>query len=113
PDGERGRELVAGAKLANDGEIAVAIRGKNGVEDGVDIRSDAPAARKGFGAAPRVSIGCAANFREGLGNFILAEQKIAVAPGNGGGKRIRALGLLEGVAGVREIAFGLINGGEV
>jgi hypothetical protein len=113
PDGECGRKLVAGAKLANDREITVAIRGQDGVEDGVDIGGDAPAAREGFGAAPRVRIRGAANFREGLGNFILAEKKISVAPGNGGGKRISALGLEESVAGVLEVTFGFIHGGEV
>src|SRR5579864_3187245 len=113
PDGKRGGELIAGTKLANDREITVAIWGKNSVEDGVDIGSDAPAARKGFGAALRVSIHGAADLREGLRNFLLAEKKIPVAPGNSGGKRIRPLGLQESIAGVLEVAFGFIDGGEV
>src|SRR5258708_39389571 len=51
PNGEGGGELVGGAELANDAEIAGAIGGKHGVENGVDIGSAARGARERFGAA--------------------------------------------------------------
>src|SRR5713101_739854 len=113
PNGQCGSELVGGAELANDAEIAVAISGKHGVEDRVDIGSDAPAAREGFGAAFGVDIDGAADLREGLRNFVLAQEKISVAPGGGGRERIRALGLEKRVAGAWEVAFGFVGGGEV
>src|SRR5882762_950528 len=113
PNGERSSELIAGTKFANDGEITVAVRWKNIVENGIDVGSDAPAAGKCFRAALGVRENGAANFGEGLWDSILAQKEISVAPGNIGGKRIGKLGLQKSAAGVWKVAFGFVSSGEV
>src|SRR6266851_499797 len=97
----------------NDVEISGAIGRNNVGENGFNVGIDTPAARKGLGAALRVGVNGAANFRKGLRYFALAQQKISVAPGDGGGYGIRVARLDIGVAGSGEVAFGFVDSAEV
>ena len=113
PDGERCGELIGRGELVNNVEVSSTIRGNDAVEDGFNVGIDAPAAGEGLGAALGVGINRAANFRKGLRAFVLAQQKISVAPGDGGRRGIRVAGLEIGITGCREVAYRFVHSAEV
>ncbi len=113
PNDKSGADLRVGVELANSIQIHTAVRRQNVVEDRLNVSIHAPAARKGFGRALGIDGHGMADFRESRGKFALAQQKIAVTPGNFRRKWIHALGLQECVASGRHVAFQLIRRGKI
>src|SRR6202035_3872637 len=66
PHSERCSELIGGGELADYVEIRCAIRRDYGGKNGLDIRINAPTARKRFGAALRIGVHGTANLRKCL-----------------------------------------------
>src|SRR5690349_16192510 len=113
PDGERCGELISTGQFPNDVEIRGAIRRNDVVENGFNVGIDTPAARKSLGGPLGVGVDGAANFRKSLRDLALAQQKIPVAPGDGGGCGIRIACLDIGAAGSEEVVLRFVDSGEV
>ena len=64
---------VFGDEAGNNVEVDLAGRGDNLIENFVDVRFDADAAREGFGATLGIGFDSAAEFGEGGSDFALAK----------------------------------------
>src|SRR5258708_4627900 len=113
PDSKRFVEPIGSDELTNNVEIRGAVGRNYAVKNSLNVRVDAPAARKCLGAALGVGVNGTANFGKRWLDFVLTQQEISVAPSDCGGGRIGLASLEIGIAGRGEVAFGFVEGAEL